>query len=249
MKKPLIGITVNYDIKDEIGLVTHFGTVGQQWNYIASDYVDAVVKAGGIPVLIPIYGDPETAMALVERLDGILFSGGNDVDPRRFGVRAKGYCGGICVPRDEQELELARYVIEETDLPVLGICRGLQVMNIAMGGNVYQDLEKEGNFEVHSAEMYPRTAVVHEVELVSESRVANIYGESVIGVNSYHHQAAKDLGRGFVNVGKAAEDQVIEAIEIPGERFVVAVQWHPEMMVTSDIQPRIFRAFVEACKG
>ena len=94
--KPLIGITVNYDIKDEIGMVTHFGTVNQQWNYIASDYVDAVVKAGGIPVLIPIYQNAEVTRAVVDRLDGILISGGNDVDPRRFGVRAKSYCGSIC---------------------------------------------------------------------------------------------------------------------------------------------------------
>ena len=246
--KPLIGITVNYDIKDEIGMVTHFGTVNQQWNYIASDYVDAVVKAGGIPVLIPIYQNPEVTRAVVDRLDGILISGGNDVDPRRFGVRAKSYCGGICVPRDEQELELARYVIEETTLPVLGICRGIQVMNIAMGGTVYQDLQQEGGFEMHSAEMYPRTAVVHEVELAEGSRTAAIYSNTVVGVNSYHHQAVKDLGRGFVAVGKAVEDQVVEAMELPGDRFVVGVQWHPEMMVDSQVQPKIFKAFVEACQ-
>ena len=246
--KPLIGITVNYDIKDEIGMVTHFGTVNQQWNYIASDYVDAVVKAGGIPVLIPIYQNAEVTRAVVDRLDGILISGGNDVDPRRFGVRAKSYCGSICEERDEQELELVRYVLEETKLPILGICRGIQVMNIAMGGTVYQDLEKEGGFEMHSAEMYPRTAVVHEVSLVEGSRIDRIYESSVVGVNSYHHQAVKDLGMGFAAVGSAAEDGVIEAMELPGERFVVGVQWHPEMMVDSEVQPKIFKAFVEACQ-
>ena len=246
--KPLIGITVNYDIKDEIGMVTHFGTVNQQWNYIASDYVDAVVKAGGIPVLIPIYQNAEVTRAVVDRLDGILISGGNDVDPRRFGVRAKSYCGSICEERDEQELELVRYVLKETKLPILGICRGIQVMNIAMGGTVYQDLEKEGGFEMHSAEMYPRTAVVHEVSLVEGSRIHRIYESSVVGVNSYHHQAVKDLGIGFAAVGSAAEDGVIEAMELLGERFVVGVQWHPEMMVDSEVQPKIFKAFVEACQ-
>ncbi|MBQ8588889.1 MAG: gamma-glutamyl-gamma-aminobutyrate hydrolase family protein [Firmicutes bacterium] len=247
--KPLIGITVNYDIKDEIGMVTHFGTVGQQWNYIASDYVDAVVKAGGIPVLIPVYGDAEVTRSVTERLDGLLISGGNDVDPRRFGVRAKSYCGGICVPRDEQELELARYVIEETNIPVLGICRGIQVMNIAMGGTVYQDLEKEGGFEMHSAEMYPRTAVVHEVMLSEGSMLRSVLGEETIGVNSYHHQAVKETGCGFVVTGKAVEDDVIEVMELPGERFVVGVQWHPEMMVNSPEQRKIFEAFVAACKN
>ena len=246
--KPLIGITVNYDIKDEIGMVTHFGTVNQQWNYIASDYVDAVVKAGGIPVLIPIYQNAEVTRAVVDRLDGILISGGNDVDPRRFGVRAKSYCGSICEERDEQELELVHYVLEETKLPILGICRGIQVMNIAMGGTVYQDLEKEGGFEMHSAEMYPRTAVVHEVSLVEGSRIHRIYESFAVGVNSYHHQAVKDLGMGFAAVGSAAEDGVIEAMELPGERFVVGVQWHPEMMVDSEVQPKIFKAFVEACQ-
>ena len=246
--KPLIGITVNYDIKDEIGMVTHFGTVNQQWNYIASDYVDAIVKAGGVPVLLPIYGDPDVVRSVVDRLDGVLISGGNDVDPRRFGSRAHSYCGSICIPRDDQELELARYVIEETNLPLLGICRGIQVMNIAMGGTVYQDLQKEGDYDMHSAEMYPRTAIVHEVEFEESSRICQIYGDSVVGVNSYHHQAVKDLGTGFVATGKT-EDGVIESMELPGDRFVVGVQWHPEMMVTSDIQPKIFKAFVTACEN
>ncbi|MBO5666852.1 MAG: gamma-glutamyl-gamma-aminobutyrate hydrolase family protein [Firmicutes bacterium] len=245
--KPLIGITVNYDIKEEIGLITHFGTPGQQWNYIAHDYVNAIAEAGGIPVLLPVYGDSTLSREVAERLDGVLISGGSDVDPRRFGARAKKYCGGVCIPRDDMEFALAKFVLEEMSIPLLGICRGEQVLNIALGGTVYQDLEQEGGYEVHSAEMYPRTAVVHEALLKEGSRIHDIFGCDQVGVNSYHHQGVKDLGEGLI-VSATSPDGVVEAIELPGERFVLGVQWHPEMMVESEIQTKIFKAFVEACQ-
>lgn len=245
--KPVIGITCNYDIKDEVGLVSHMGIAGQKWHFIADNYIDCVERAGGIPVLIPICANIETVKQMVSRMDGILISGGHDVNPQEYGQNAKGYCGTIIPARDRQDVELTKYVLNETDKPILGICRGIQIMNVATGGTLYQDLEIEGGFQHHFTDMYPLNAITHEVTIKSGTRIHSIYGKEEIGVNSFHHQAVKDLGEGFTATAVSV-DGVTEAIEMEGSRFVAATQWHPEMMYDSEEQFQIFQAFVDACK-
>lgn len=147
--KPLIGITCNYDYKDEIGKVTQVGITGQKWHFLADNYIASIERAGGVPVMIPICRNMETVKEMVSRMDGILISGGHDVNPREYGEDVNGSCGVIMPMRDRQDVELSKYIIEETNKPILGICRGIQIMNIATGGNLYQDLEIEGNFNHH----------------------------------------------------------------------------------------------------
>lgn len=245
--KPVIGITCSFDYKDDVGKVSHMGCVCQKWQFLADNYIAAVEKAGGLPVIIPVCSGLETVKEMLLHMDGILISGGNDVDPLRYGERTKDYCGIVMPNRDEQEIEMVKYILNETEKPLLAICRGIQVLNVAAGGNLYQDLEKDGGFEHHFMDMYPMNYISHEVSIKKGSRLYGIYQKSEIGVNSFHHQAVKTLGKGFTASG-ISDDGVTETIEREGGRFIVGVQWHPEMMDDSEEQQKIFRALIDACR-
>lgn len=246
--KPLIGITCNFDPTDSAGMLTHFGVAGQGFHMLAEHYIKAVEKAGGIPIMIPIYQDFDNAKTLIDRMDGILISGGNDVDPQRYGEFISKECGSIVPERDEQDIAIVKYVVEETAKPILGICRGIQVFNIAMGGTIYQDLGKAG-FHDHFISAIPLNHASHEISIEKDSLLYDILRKTRIGVNSFHHQAVKDLGNGLAVMARSVTDNVIEAIQIPGKRMAMAVQWHPEMMYDSDEQAKIFTRFIkEAAK-
>lgn len=245
-KKPLIGITCNYDQQDGWGASTGLIVSGQDGSYVASDYVYALEKAGATPVLIPQCADFESLKPLLELLDGVLVSGGHDVGPEHYNAFPKGYCGKISPRRDAQDLAVARYALK-SGLPLLGICRGVQILNVAAGGTLYQDLEKEGNFENHFGDKYPRNYPWHSISLAEGSALKKIFGKETLKVNSFHHQAVRDTVPG-VKTAAVSSDGVIEAIEVGDHKFAVGVQWHPEMMFDSEEQMRLFRAFVEACR-
>lgn len=242
--KPLIGITCNFDPTDGAGMLTHFGVAGQGFHMLAEHYIKAVENNGGIPVMIPIFKDFENAKALISHLNGVIVSGGNDVDPQRYGEFITKECGPIVPERDEQDISIVRYVLSETEKPILGICRGIQVFNVALGGTVHQDLGKDG-FQDHFIGTMPLNHVSHEVRIEAESLLHDILGQDVIGVNSFHHQAVKELGKGLIVTARSVKDGVIEAIELPGKRMAMAVQWHPEMMYDSALHAKIFKRFVE----
>jgi len=244
--RPIIGITCNYDPLDTVGKASEMGTEGQDWNFLAGDYVYAVEEAGGIPVILPRCKDMTVLEPLLERLDGVLISGGHDVAPATYGQRIKGCCGRVIHERDEMDLAILRYAYEKKK-PILAICRGTQILNAAMGGTVYQDLEKEGGFEEHAMDNSARQYPVHQVEITPDSRLFQILGQAKAAVNSYHHQAVKEPGAN-VKITARSEEGVVEAIEVSGGAdFVVGVQWHPEMMFSSEEQKKLFRAFVKAC--
>ena len=165
--------------------------------------------------------------------------------PERYGAFPKGYCGTIMPMRDEQDIAISRYFMLEKKKPILGICRGIQIMNVACGGALYQDLEKEGGFEHHFGDKYPRNVAWHGVRIAGASILEKIYEKRDIRVNSFHHQAIKDAGEN-VRITAWSEDRVPEAMELEGHPFAVAVQWHPEMMYDSSEQLKLLRAFVEA---
>ncbi len=236
MKKPLIGISCNAENRIISGINPRF------YHTLSDKYVNGIKKAGGIPVIIPNGLNEESLKELAGSLDGFLFSGGSDVEPERYGKKKDETLGSTAPIRDETELVLLRYVMEETQKPVFGICRGLQVMNVALGGTLIIDLESAGKMR-HSLTERPREEFSHEIIVEDGSRLKGILKEEN-RVNSFHHQAIDELGKGFVVTAYSKEDHVIEAVEIPGERFILAVQWHPEELTDHEAHQRLFDEFV-----
>lgn len=236
MARPLIGITTNpTDAPDRDSL-----------DDLLRAIVQGVARAGGLPVLIPLEIGPDTLRALYERLDGVLLPGGGDVDPGRYGAEGAESVGGVDADRDRIELDLARWVAED-GTPVFGICRGSQVLNVALGGSLYVDTDDHAAAARHA--YYPGLPFdlrPHDVSLAEDSLLARIVGRPTLAVNSLHHQAVRDVGRGLRVVARAP-DGMVEAVEIEGHPFGLAVQWHPEALPDAPEMRALFEAFVRAC--
>ncbi|EFH87592.1 gamma-glutamyl-gamma-aminobutyrate hydrolase [Ktedonobacter sp. SOSP1-85] len=233
-----------------IGIPCHAGVGAESdrpifYNNIA--YIRAVEAAGGVPILIPILDDLAGLQTLLPRLDGLLLSGGIDLHPRHYNEEPHPMLGKTNPQLDDLELELVRWVVRE-NLPTIGICRGMQMLNVALGGSLYQDLEaqypqslKHPNWEL------PRNQIVHRINVQEESRMATILGKYDLGVNSLHHQAVKEPGSGVIISGRA-EDGVAELLEIPDHRFMLAAQCHPEEIWNDEpAWKNLFGAFIEEC--
>lgn len=247
--RPIIGICTNHSFNDQVGHVSDLGFKGQDWQLIAGDYIKAVELAGGSPVILPVVDELDSIWDFVKNLDGIVFTGGSDIDPYYYGEKPDNKLGTINPFRNQHEVELCKRVIKDTEIPILGICRGLQLINITCGGSLYQDLEsqRDGGHN-HRLSIFPKIYSSHQVTIEAESKLGKIFGKEKIGVNSFHHQAIKDLGKDLVITMKA-EDGLIEAIEMKGSRFVVAVQWHPEAMIEKDQEYlKLFLGFMDQCK-
>jgi putative glutamine amidotransferase len=216
---------------------------------INQSYVRALVAAGCAPVLIPLIDDQDRLRAIYERLDGIVFPGGADVAPSEYGEAPIDNLNVIEAPRDRTELTLARWAYED-NLPTLGICRGQQLINVALGGSLYQDLRHQGVTQVEHSEAHGqgRAALIHRVRLDPESRLAQLIDETSLDVNSLHHQAVKTIAAPLTITGKS-EDGVIEALESPERRFLIAVQWHPEEIDDLPWVQRLFSGFAKAAQA
>ncbi len=236
MKKPLIGISCNAENRIISGINPRF------YHTLSDKYVNGIKKAGGIPVIIPNGLNEESLKELAGSLDGFLFSGGSDVDPNCYGKEKDATVDDTWPVRDETELFLLRYVLENTKKPVFGICRGLQVMNVALGGTLIIDLEIAGKMR-HSLTDNPRAEFSHEIIVKDDSHLKNILKDEN-RVNSFHHQAIDQLGKGLVATAYSVDDQVIEAVEMPGERYILAVQWHPEELTDHEAHQQLFNEFV-----
>ncbi len=221
--------------------------------------MEAVEAAGGEAVLL-LPGAVEPSERTLDGLDGLLLTGGADVDPRHFGERTRdGWDVDVDPERDALELPLARAAVQR-DLPVLGICRGVQVLNVAMGGTLSQDIDREVTGQQHwshqqqkSHPAAPPDAAIHDIEVAPGSRLREILGGDRLGVNTFHHQAIAAPAPGLDVTARSTERQgagVIEAVESPGHRFVVGVQWHPERMwKKSEANARLFAALVDAARS
>lgn len=214
-------------------------------------YADALERAGAVPLGIPTLRDPAGALALLERCDGLLLPGGPDVDPRRYGEEARAGCRTEAVPElDAVEAAVLRRALD-VDLPVLAICRGVQLLNVVCGGTLWQDIAvQEAGEATHDGESLgtPRTEVVHPVVLEPDSRLSQVLLATVVGVNSLHHQALRELGHGLRAVGRSP-DGLVEAIEMPGRRFVLGLQCHPEeLSATEPWAARLFSALADAAR-
>ena len=235
--KPVIGITPGY--RSEGNRI-----------YIGKGYTDAIISAGGIPMLLPLTLEEDVVLSAMGKCDGILLSGGPDVDGRFFGEDNLN-CGGEISPyRDYVDILAAKTAVEG-DKPVLGICRGAQVLNIALGGSIYQDIfsQIKGKDMLKHRQEAPEWYPVHEVSLKEGSRIFNAFAVRCIGVNSFHHQAVKETGT-ELEATAWSPDGVIEAVEHTRHRFAVGVQWHPELMWRENTeQLALFAMLVRAAGG
>jgi putative glutamine amidotransferase len=214
-------------------------------------YIDAVVAAGGAPVLVPLVDDERVLRAIYDRLDGLLLAGGNDIAPEEYGEAPSAQLGTVDLLRDRVELPLMRWAAEDGK-PVLGICRGIQVMNVALGGTLYQDIPTEVAQEiVHNASYLNENwaFMVHELQLDPGSQLAQLFGTTSFPVNSLHHQSIKRIAPGLHAVGWAP-DGVVEAVEGNNGHFLVGVQCHPEALQAEADQrwQTLFRSFVDAAR-
>lgn len=217
-------------------------------------YVRAVLRAGGAPWLLPPIGQGDTALlrSMYERCDGLLLPGGEDVDPALYGQAARRETNKTSPDRDEMELALARWAVEE-GRPLLAICRGIQVLNVALGGTLYQDIAAQRH-EAGKHDHYPnlpRDLLVHRVLVEPGSRLADLWAglSPDPWVNSLHHQAVCDVAP-RLRAAAHALDEIVEAAEVQDHPFALAVQWHPEELADRDPHSqRLFAALVEACRG
>ncbi len=235
MPKPLIGITTRNGRDAD----------GHPLTALQHSYISAVTQAGGLPVLIPSVLSAEDFLDLYSRLQGILFSGGGDVSPKYFNGSDHPLIGEVDEARDLTEITLLRRAVSDGK-PILGICRGAQVMNVALGGTLYTHIPDQltGALD-HDYPGNMRRTLAHAVHVDGATRAAEIFGETLLRVNSLHHQALKDIAPPLKVVGRAP-DGVVEAVEIPTHPYAIGVQWHPEWLTDQPAMQRLFKSFVEA---
>jgi putative glutamine amidotransferase len=234
--RPIIGLTVYDGLSQSLSPISAINTA----------YVEAICQAGGLPILIPNQLYDGEWHDLYPRLDGILFTGGGDISLAHFDGSPHPKIDDVNEERDTLELSLFRQAAQEGK-PFLGICRGCQVANVALGGTLYTHIpeQRPGSVKHDWYPDIPRNTIAHPVQVDEDSRSAHIFGEPILQVNSLHHQGIKDLAPDLVAVGYAPDD-LVEVIELPDHPFGIAVQWHPEWLTDQQPMRRLFTAFVEA---
>jgi putative glutamine amidotransferase len=239
MSTPVIGLTT-YNQKNKAGFPVAS---------VMHAYVTAVREAGGAPLMIPSGLSEEACQIILERLDGLLLTGGGDISVDRFDGEYHARITGVDPERDALEFALLRHSME-AGLPFLGICRGFQVVNVALGGTLYTHIQDQlpGAIKHDYDSGSQREFLAHEVRVVKSSHLAGILGDTSLKVNSLHHQGAKDLAPSVIPIAHAP-DSLVEAFELPDHRFGIAVQWHPEWLTEQPATRRLFQAFVEAARN
>lgn len=226
--KPMIGITMHTtDKKLEVN----------------NSYIESIERAGGIPICLPLLTEEEQRTVLAT-LDGVLVIGGYDINPLLYGQQPHQKLGEVVTARDDSDLSLIRQALAQ-NIPVLGICRGHQLLNVAFGGTLIQDINAQVPGALLHAQRSARHELTHTVELVDEV-FQQLFGATEIATNSFHHQAVERVGEGLV-VAAIAKDGVIEGLYAPGEKYCVSVQWHPEeLSATNRHAQKLFASFIEA---
>lgn len=230
-KRPIIGVTAyTKDGKLELN----------------SNYLDAVIYNGGVPVILPYTEDEAVLEELIATCDGFLFSGGGDIDPAYYGEEVLPECGAIDPARDVPEMALLRRVLA-TDKPILAICRGCQLVNIALGGTLWQDIPSQLGTNVEHR-ILPGTELAHDAKILKATPLYEVIGYEDIMINTIHHQAVKELGKGLCPM-VLAPDGIIEGYYLDDKRYIRAYQWHPERIypICKESAP-IFADFIKACK-
>ncbi len=234
MKKPLIAVIPLYDdLRQSI--------------WMLPGYLEGLTKAGAVPIILPLKAEHDDFLRLVDMCQGLLLTGGHDVDPALYAEKPTPQCGHPCPERDALEQLVFQHVMQQ-DKPVLGICRGIQLINVLCGGTLFQDLPSQHASEVCHQMTPPYDRGVHEVHIVRGTSLHQLLGKETLSVNSYHHQAIKHLAPTLTATAYSA-DGLVEAVEMTDKRYVKAVQWHPELSFKVDEdQLKILEDFVSACK-
>lgn len=240
-KYPVIGISATL-LMIESGCF-----MGRERAAVGHDYVRAVQQVGGVPLILPIVNEQHLILQQVEMMDGLLLSGGYDVSPLYYGEEPKPGLEAICPERDAYEIELVR-IAQHLKKPIFGICRGLQLLNVALGGTLYQDIGLSVRSAIQHSSKAKFDEATHSVSIVKDSLLHQIMGETTLLTNSFHHQGIKDLAPNL-RINAQAKDGVIEGIESTKDDFILAVQWHPETMLEKHPNMlNLFQAFLEAAK-
>jgi putative glutamine amidotransferase len=244
MPRPIIGITCSRSVD---GRWSDY-SLGHFMEFVFDAYSQAVLNCGGAPLLIPISQDKNSLAAICGRIDGLILSGGPDVNPRFFKDQPRQGLLDVDEAQDLMELELTRLALA-ADLPVFGICRGLQVLNVAMGGTLVQDIRRQVPKACNHAPRADRSIVSHKVRIEPHTRLQKVLQRRSLWVNSKHHQAVDRVAPGLT-ICAVATDGIVEALESADRSFVIAVQWHPEGLWQKDAASRkLFKALIAAaCK-
>ncbi|GCF95334.1 amidotransferase [Enterococcus florum] len=233
MKKPVIGIMPLYDREKE-----------SLW--MLPGYPALIEENGGIPLLLPLTDNLKTLDYFLETCDGFLFTGGHDVTPALYNQEPSSRCGETNRLRDTMDCYCMEKAIE-LDKPLLGICRGAQLLNVIAGGTLYQDLPTEKPSQLNHQMQAPYDRQQHDVQLIEGTLLAELFGKTTLGVNSYHHQGIKEIGS-QLTVTALAEDGLVEAIYLPDRTFALAVQWHPEFFAPDTKENQLLlQAFLSHC--
>ena len=233
-KKPIIAVIPLFDDQKD-----------SMW--MLPGYFDGIAEAGGVPIMLPLTDDEAALRQCVELCSGVVFTGGQDISPALYGEEKLNETVNGCPARDTMEAIVLKLAMEQ-DKAILGICRGVQFINVSLGGSLYQDLPTQHPSEVCHRQTPPYNTPIHSVALVPNSPLAELLHSDTLTVNSYHHQAIKVLAPGLEPMA-ISPDGLVEAVCRPASRFLWAVQWHPECLHKNDPDSRaIFRRFVEACR-
>lgn len=231
--KPLISLLAEVDDEKKNGM--------------KHSYSVAIEQAGGIALQLPYSENEEALEDYVARLDGFVFTGGADIDPKHYGEATKPTCGTIFSLRDAFELQMFEKILSAKK-PILGICRGVQLINVSLGGTLYQDIPTEYETALVHRQTTPATAPSHDILIRENTPLAALLGKTRITGNSFHHQAIKTLGKSL-SVTATAEDGTIEAVTYEGDSYLRGYQWHPERLCVFDSDNlRLFEEFIEVCK-
>lgn len=232
--KPIIGIFPSYDEE-------------KKQVFLKKQYLDEIIRFGGIPYIIPLSSDQKIIYEVISNINGLILSGGYDIDPKYYNQKNEGKSKGISETTDECEAVIIRLAVE-ADIPILGICRGMQALNVFCGGSLIQDIPSEIGFSaVHLLEK-PKTAF-HNITVEKESPLSAAAGFGTHLVNSYHHQAVKNVAPDF-SVAATAEDGIIEAIYHKNKKYILGIQWHPERDHEKvEINKNILEEFIKVCSA
>lgn len=238
MRKPVVGISGSIII-DGSG-----SFAGYERAYVNDDYVDSVIQNGGVPYIIPVSADEEVIKEQVANIDALILSGGQDVCPKFYDEEPHRLIGRTFLKRDKFDFKLLEFALER-NIPILGICRGMQIINVYFGGSLYQDLSLAPNSYIKHNQVTDWQIPSHTVSLKKGTELYDIFQADELDVNSFHHQVIHEVAKGFT-VTAQAKDGVVEAMENHNYNFLLTVQWHPEMLHRSELHMnKLFKRLID----